>query len=102
MAGGHNHCEIRIKDLVVPHDNMLGPQGQGHTLGQVRLGPARLAHRMRWVGQIEKALDMMVAPTGGRMLPGGRLSEKTGIQWKISGGGLALYPCQRMVLRSAS
>jgi len=101
MAGGHNHCEIRIKDLVVPHENMLGPQGQGHTLGQVRLGPARLAHCMRWIGQIEKALDMMVARSEERMLHGEKLSEKQGIQWKISEAALALYQCKLMVLHSA-
>jgi acyl-CoA dehydrogenase len=101
MAGGHNHCEIRIVDLVVPHENMLGPQGQGHTLGQVRLGPARLAHCMRWIGQIEKALDMMIARAETRMLHGEKLSEKQGIQWKISEAALALYQCKLMVLHSA-
>ena len=40
--------------------NMLGGRGQGHLLGQYRLGPARLAHCMRWIGQAEIALDMMV------------------------------------------
>lgn len=101
MAGGHNHCEIRIQDLVVPHENMLGPQGQGHTLGQVRLGPARLAHCMRWIGQIEKALDMTIARAEERMLHGAKLSEKQGIQWKISEAALALYQCKLMVLHSA-
>ena len=41
-------------------ENMLGGRGQGHLLGQARLGPARLAHCMRWIGQAEMALDMMV------------------------------------------
>ncbi len=43
MSGGHNHCEIRIENLRVPASNMLGGRGQGHLLGQARLGPARLA-----------------------------------------------------------
>jgi acyl-CoA dehydrogenase len=51
LAGGHNHCEIRITDLVVHKDKMLGGRGDGHLLGQARLGPARLAHCMRWIGQ---------------------------------------------------
>jgi acyl-CoA dehydrogenase len=80
---------------------MLGPQGQGHTLGQVRLGPARLAHCMRWIGQIEKALDMMLARSEERMLHGAKLSEKQGIQWKISEAAMALYQCKLMVLHSA-
>ncbi len=47
-------------DLRVHEDQMLGGRGQGHLLGQYRLGPARLAHCMRWIGQAETALDMMV------------------------------------------
>ncbi|MGA2522086.1 MAG: acyl-CoA dehydrogenase family protein [Acidimicrobiales bacterium] len=43
MSGSHNHCEIRISDLRVPDANRLGGRGQGHRLGQYRLGPARLA-----------------------------------------------------------
>ena len=57
MSGSHNHAEIRITDLKVPKENMLGGRGQGHRLGQYRLGPARLAHCMRWIGQAELALQ---------------------------------------------
>ena len=58
MAGKGNHCEIMLENCVVPADSMLGPRGQGHKLGQVRLGPARLAHCMRWIGSAEIALEM--------------------------------------------
>src|SRR3990172_12650345 len=51
MAGQGNHCEIRITNMRVPADRMLGGRGEGHKLGQYRLGPARLAHRMRRIGQ---------------------------------------------------
>ena len=54
MAGRGNHCEIRITDLRVPDDRMLGGRGEGHLLGQYRLGPARLAHCMRWIGNAEE------------------------------------------------
>jgi acyl-CoA dehydrogenase len=101
MAGRGNHCEILIENLEVPAKNMLGPRGQGHTLGQVRLGPARLAHCMRWIGQIEKALDMMVKRSEERMLHGAPLSDKQGIQWMISQSALELYTCKLMVLHSA-
>ena len=56
---------------------------------------------MRWIGQIEKALDMMIARAETRMLHGEKLSEKQGIQWKISEAALALYQCKLMVLHSA-
>ena len=59
MHGQGNHCEIRITDLRVPNDSMLGGRGDGHLLGQYRLGPARLAHCMRWIGNAEIALEML-------------------------------------------
>jgi acyl-CoA dehydrogenase len=100
MAGGHNHCEIRIDDLHVPAANMLGGRGQGHRLGQYRLGPARLAHCMRWLGQIETALDMMVARATERYSHGSYLAEKQGIQWLISESAIELYQAKLMVLHA--
>ncbi len=101
MSGGHNHCEIRINDLRVPHANILGEIGGGHRLGQVRLGPARLAHCMRWIGQIETALEMMVDRSTKRFAHGSLLSEKQAIQWKISESMMELYAAKLMVLHSA-
>ena len=51
MHGSTGHSEIRIENLRVPARNMLGGRGQGHRLGQYRLGPARLAHCMRWIAR---------------------------------------------------
>src|SRR5205807_80029 len=53
MAGHGNHCEIRLEDVRVADAAILGGRGQGHRLGQARLGPARLAHCMRWIGSAE-------------------------------------------------
>ena len=101
MSGGHNHCEIRITDLRVPADRMLGGRGQGHLLGQARLGPARLAHCMRWLGQAETALDMMVDRATRRFAHGSLLSEKQGIQWMIADSAMELYQAKLMVLHAA-
>jgi acyl-CoA dehydrogenase len=101
MSGSHNHCEIRITDLRVPSQNLLGERGQGHRLGQYRLGPARLAHCMRWIGQIESALDMMVERATNRFAHGSFLSEKQGIQWLISESTIELYQAKLMVLHAA-
>ena len=101
MSGSHNHCEIRIKDLRVPGDRMLGGRGQGHLLGQYRLGPARLAHCMRWIGQAEIALDMTVDRALKRYAHGSLLAEKQGIQWMIADGAMELYQCKLMVLHAA-
>jgi acyl-CoA dehydrogenase len=101
MAGHHNHAEIRIENLRVPKESMLGGRGQGHLLGQARLGPARLAHCMRWLGQAEVALDMMVDRATRRFAHGSLLSEKQGIQWMIADSAMELYQGKLMVLHAA-
>jgi acyl-CoA dehydrogenase len=101
MSGSHNHCEIAINDLRVHKSKMLGGRGQGHLLGQARLGPARLAHCMRWIGQAEVALDMMVDRSLNRFSHGSILAEKQGIQWMIADSAMELYQCKLMVLHAA-
>ena len=101
MSGGHNHCEIRITDLRVHKDQLLGGRGEGHLLGQARLGPARLAHCMRWIGQAETALEMMVARSLERFSHGSLLAEKQGIQWMIADSTMELYQSKLMVLHAA-
>jgi acyl-CoA dehydrogenase len=101
MSGSHNHCEIRITDLRVPATNMLGGRGQGHLLGQARLGPARLAHCMRWIGQAEVALEMMIERSLSRYAHGSYLAEKQGIQWLIADSTMELYQSKLMVLHAA-
>ncbi len=101
MSGGHNHCEIRIRSLRVPQENILGGRGQGHLLGQYRLGPARLAHCMRWIGQAETALNMTIERALHRYSHGSLLAEKQGIQWMIADGTMELYQCKLMVLHAA-
>ena len=101
MSGSHNHCEIRITDLRVPAANMLGDRGQGHKLGQARLGPARLAHCMRWIGQAETALELTIERALNRYAHGSLLAEKQGIQWMIADSTMELYQCKLMVLHAA-
>jgi acyl-CoA dehydrogenase len=91
-----------IEQVVRPAEKGLdGGRGQGHRLGQVRLGPARRAHCMRWIGQIETALEMMIERATKRYTHGSLLSEKQGIQWLISESAMELYQCKLMVLHAA-
>jgi acyl-CoA dehydrogenase len=102
MSGpSHNHCEIRIANLRVPKENILGGRGDGHRLGQYRLGPARLAHCMRWIGQAETALNMTIDRSMKRYAHGSLLGEKQGIQWMIADSTMELYQCKLMVLHAA-
>jgi acyl-CoA dehydrogenase len=101
MAGGHNHCEIRLTDVRVPAANLLGERGGGHKLGQARLGPARLAHCMRWIGQAETALEMLVDRATKRFSHGSLLADKQGIQWMMADSAMELYTAKLMVLHAA-
>jgi acyl-CoA dehydrogenase len=101
MAGRGNHCEIAIENCVVSDDAILGGRGQGHRLGQTRLGPARLAHCMRWIGNAEIALEAMVQRALERKLHGGALADKQGIQWKIAECAMELYQAKLMTIHSA-
>ncbi len=101
MAGPGNHCEIRLTNCVVSDANLLAGRGQGHRLGQARLGPARLAHCMRWIGNTEVALEMMVKRATERELHGGVLADKQAIQWKMAESAMELYAAKLMVLHAA-
>jgi acyl-CoA dehydrogenase len=101
MHGSTGHSEIRIEDLRVHDTQRLGGRGDGHRLGQYRLGPARLAHCMRWIAQAEVALDMMVDRSLNRFSHGSLLAEKQGIQWLIADSTMELYQAKLMVLHAA-
>jgi len=101
MAGMGNHPEIRLTNVRVPADHMLGGRGDGHRLGQYRLGPARLAHCMRWIGQAEVALEMLVDRALKRYAHGSYLAEKQAIQWMMAESAMELYTGKLMVIHAA-
>lgn len=75
-----NHAEVSFEDCRVPASFMLGSEGQGFALAQTRLGPGRIHHCMRWLGQSQRALEMLCERAVSRYLHGSLLSEKQMIQ----------------------
>jgi acyl-CoA dehydrogenase len=73
FAGGHS--EVVIQECRVEDDAVLGEVGQGFRHAQVRLGPARLTHCMRWLGLARRALDLALDRAGERELFGAPIEE---------------------------
>src|SRR5262249_37309110 len=60
-GGPGGHCEVSLTDCAVPDSQILGGLGNGFKLMQVRLGPARLTHCMRWLGAAGRAQEIAAA-----------------------------------------
>jgi len=75
-----SHSEVVYTDVRVPYENLVGNEGEGFTLAQLRLGPGRIHHCMRWLGQSKRAFDMLCERAVSRYAHGSYLAEKQTIQ----------------------
>lgn len=73
MIGGH--CELVLDDVFVPHEDVLGGVDEGFRYAQVRLGPARMTHVMRWTGAAARAHDVAVRYAADRPAFGSTLAD---------------------------
>jgi acyl-CoA dehydrogenase len=103
MGGGGpgGHCEVRFTDCAVADSQVLGGVGEGFKLMQVRLGPARLTHCMRWLGAANRALDVAVPYARGRQAFGKHLAEHQAVQWMLADSALDVHASRLMVLEAA-
>jgi acyl-CoA dehydrogenase len=74
------HSEIIYRDVRVPVGNLVGQEGDGFRLAQQRLGPGRIHHCMRWLGQSRRAFDMLCERAVSRYTHGSYLAEKQTVQ----------------------
>jgi len=82
LFGGH--IELIFDNCFVPEDAVLGAVDEGFRYAQVRLGPARMTHCMRWLGIARRSQDIAVAYAAGRQLFGSRLGELGMVQQMIA------------------
>ena len=70
------HYEVDYNDVRVPAENLLGERGNGFLIAQERLGPGRIFHAMRWLGQAQRAFDLMCDRLNERVAFGEPLANK--------------------------
>ncbi|HEX2240766.1 MAG TPA: acyl-CoA dehydrogenase family protein [Actinomycetota bacterium] len=99
MPGGH--CEVVIENCRVGADALLGELGDGYKLAQERLGPARLAHAMRWIGVAQRALDLAASRSLERETFGKPLARRQTVQNWLADSAIDLYASRLMVLHAA-
>jgi alkylation response protein AidB-like acyl-CoA dehydrogenase len=98
---GGGHCEIRLTDVRVPVSNLLGKRGQGFVIAQKRLGPGRIFHCMRWLGQAQRAFELMCDRANTRWAHGSLLSEKGEIQRFVAESAAEIQAARLMTLDAA-
>jgi acyl-CoA dehydrogenase len=96
------HCELLLRDVRVPVSNLLGEEGQGFRLAQARLGPGRVHHCMRTIGQCELALELMCERALERRTFGRHLADFANIQDWIADSRIEIDQARLLVLRAAA
>ena len=95
------HCEIVFSNARVPASNLLGQEGAGFSMAQARLGPGRIHHCMRTIGQCELALALMCERTLERQVFSKYLADFANVQEWIAESRLEIDQARLLVLRAA-
>lgn len=98
---GGSHSEIKIDNLRVPRENILGGQGQGFNMGQHRLAYGRLRHGMHNVAMAQRALDLAAKHVTSRETFGEKLSDRQGVRWMLADCAAEIYKARLMLLHIA-
>ncbi|NKQ51527.1 acyl-CoA dehydrogenase [Amycolatopsis sp. K13G38] len=99
--GQGSHALIHYEDVRVPHDALLGGEGQAFAVAQTRLGGGRIHHAMRTIGLANKALDMLCERALSRETQGSRLADKQFVQGYIADSYAQLVQFRLFVLYTA-
>lgn len=97
----HGHMHIRFTDVRVPKENVLLGEGRGFEISQLRLGPGRIHHCMRSIGQGEKAVELMVKRASTREAFGKPIIKLGKNLEVVSRARIELDACRLMVLQAA-
>jgi acyl-CoA dehydrogenase len=99
--GWSTHCEVTYSGVRVPVENVLGEPGDGFRIAQKRLGPGRIHHVMRWLGQMQRAFELLCTRALEREAFGSPLAEKQTVQNWIADSAAEIQACRLMTLDAA-
>jgi acyl-CoA dehydrogenase len=100
--GWSTHCEVRYRGVRVPRANTIGEPGDGFRIAQKRLGPGRIHHVMRWLGQMQRAFELLCSYALGREAFGGPLAGKQTVQNWIADSAAEIQACRLLTLDAAA
>jgi acyl-CoA dehydrogenase len=95
------HCELEFDGLEIPAENILLGEGQGMKLMQIRLGPARLTHCMRWLGLAKRSVEIARDYAARREGFGVRLKDRESIQMMLGGLAMEIEIGRLLVMKAA-
>ena len=99
--GWSTHCEVRYTGVRVPREHLLGEAGDGFRIAQKRLGPGRIHHVMRWLGQMQRAFELMCRYALEREVGGTPLAERQTVQNWIADSAAGIQACRLLTLDAA-
>jgi acyl-CoA dehydrogenase len=99
IHGGH--MEVVYDDVRVPAANLLGPRGHGFVIAQERLGPGRIFHCMRWLGQAQRAFELLCDRLNSRVAFGEPLAAKQLMQSHVFESYAEIQSCRLLTLHAA-